>query len=63
MLFTYNTSLTASFNEKFLWLPAELSKDLQIACVFTTRDLTFVPLPELTEKSYMGDTLAIRFDR
>lgn len=41
MLFTYNTSLTASFNEKFLWLPAELSKDLQIACVFTTRDLTF----------------------
>jgi len=56
MLFTYNTSLTASFNEKFLWLPAELSKDLRIACVFTTRDLTFIPLPELTGKSFMGDT-------
>ncbi len=56
MLFTYNTSLTASFNEKFLWLPAELSKDLRIACVFTTRDLTFIPMPELTGKSFMGDT-------
>lgn len=57
MLFTSNTSLAASFNEKFLWLPAELSKDWKIACVCTTGDLTFTPLPDLTGKTNIRDPL------